>query len=62
MILRNQQNILQTWKKSNSYGNTMSKFLPTSEFKSLDPANFNLDKNDGDSLRGCVVEFDFVIS
>ena len=37
----------------------MSKSLPTCGFKRLDPAKYNLDKYDGDSLKGCVVEFDF---
>ena len=45
-------------KKNNLYGYAMSKFLPKSRFKWLDPAKFNLDKNDDNSLRGCVLEVD----
>ena len=41
--------------KTSLYGYVMSKPLPTVRFKWLDPAKFNLDKYDDDSLRGCVL-------
>ena len=36
----------------------MSKFLPTGEFKWLDPAKCNSNKYDDDSSRGCILEAD----
>ena len=36
----------------------MSKFLPTSGFKSRDLKEFDLDKYSGNSLKGCVLEVD----
>ena len=36
----------------------MSKIFPASEFKWLDPAEFNLDKCDDNSWRGCILEVD----
>ena len=36
----------------------MSNVLPTSGFKWLDPAKFNLHKNNDNSSRGCVLEVD----
>ena len=41
--------------KNNLYGYAMSKPLPTVCFKCLNPAKFNLDKYDNDSLRGCIL-------
>ena len=37
----------------------MSKFLPTSGFKSIDPKEFNLNKYTRNSSKGCVLEVDF---
>ena len=39
------------------YGYAMSKFLPTSSFKWLDP-KFDLNKCTSDSSKGCVLEVD----
>ena len=41
---------------NNSYGYAMSKFLPTSGFKWIDPKNFNLNKYTSNSSRGCVLQ------
>ena len=40
--------------KNNLYGYSMSKSIPTSRFKWLDPAKFKLDRYDDGSSRGCV--------
>ena len=37
----------------------MSKFLPTSGFKWIDPKEFELNKYSSNSLKGCVLEVDF---
>ena len=42
--------------KNNSYGYAMSKSFPTVGFKWFCPAKFNLDKNDDNSSRGCVLQ------
>ena len=36
----------------------MSKFLPTSGFKWIDPKKFDLNKYTSNSLKGCVLEVD----
>ena len=41
---------------SNSYA--MSKFLPTSRFKWIDPKKFNLNKYTNNRSKGCVLEVD----
>ena len=43
---------------NNLYGYAMSKFLPTSRFKWIDPKEFDLNKYSSNSLRGCVLEVD----
>ena len=40
------------------YGNAMSKFLPTSGFKWIDPKVFELNKYTSNSSKGCVLEVD----
>ena len=40
----------------NSYA--MSKFLPTSDFKCMDPKEFDLNKYNSNSSKGCVLEVD----
>ena len=40
----------------NLYGYTMSKFLPTSGFKWIDPKEFDLNKYISNSSKGCVLE------
>ena len=40
------------------YGNAMSKFLPTSGFKWIDPKEFDLNKYTSNSSKGCVLEVD----
>ena len=40
------------------YGYAMSKFLPTSGFKWIDPIEFDLNKYPSNSLRECVPEVD----
>ena len=42
--------------KNNLYGYAISKSLPTDEFKSLDPAKFNLNNYDYDSEIDCILE------
>ena len=44
---------------SNLYGCAMSKFLPTSSFKWIDPKEFDLNKYTSNSSKGCVLEVDF---
>ena len=41
---------------NNLYGYAMSKFLPISGFKQIDPQEFNLNKYTDNSSRGCVLE------
>ena len=41
---------------NNLYGYAMSKFLPTSRFKWIDPNKFNLNKYTSNSSKGCVLE------
>ena len=36
----------------------MSKFLPASAFKRIDPKEFNLNKYTSNSSKGCVLEVD----
>ena len=43
---------------NNLYAYTMSKFLPKSEFKLIDPKEFNLNKYASNSSKGCVIEAD----
>ena len=38
----------------------MSKFLPTSGFKWIDPAEFNLNKGSSNSSKVCVLEIDLL--
>ena len=44
------------------YGYAMSKFLPTSGFKQIDPKEFDLNKYTSNSSKGCVLEVDFECS
>ena len=41
---------------NNLYGYTMSKFLPTSGFKCIDPKENDLNKYTSNSSKGCVLE------
>ena len=41
---------------NNLYGFAMSKFLPTSSFKWIDPKEFDLNKCTSNSSKGCVLE------
>ena len=43
---------------SNLYGYAMSKFLPTSGFKWINPKEFDLNKYTSNSSKGCVLELD----
>ena len=43
---------------NNLYGYGMSKFLPTSGFKWIDPKEFDLNKYTSNSSKGCVLEVD----
>ena len=43
---------------NNLYGYAMSKFLPTSGFKWIDPKAFDLNKYTSNSSKGCVFEVD----
>ena len=43
---------------NNLYGYAMSKFLPTSGFKWIDPKKFLLNKYTRNSLKGCALEVD----
>ena len=43
---------------NNLYGYAMSKFLPTSHFKWIDPKEFDLNKYNSNSSKGCVLEAD----
>ena len=47
---------------NNLYGNAMSKFLPTSRFKSIHPKEFDLNKYTSNSSKGCVLEVDLEYS
>ena len=42
------------------YGYATSKFLPTSEFKSIDPKEFHMNKGISNSSKGCVPEADLI--
>ena len=43
----------------NFYAYVMSTFLPTSDFKSIDPKEFDLNKYTSNSSKKCVLEVDF---
>ena len=43
---------------NNLYGYAMSKFLPTSRFKWIDPKEFDLNKYTSNSSKGCVLKVD----
>ena len=43
---------------NNLYDYAVSKFLPTSGFKWIDPKEFDLNKYTNNSLKGCVLEVD----
>ena len=43
---------------NNLYGYAMSKFLPTSGFKWINPKGFDLNKYTSNSSKGCVLEVD----
>ena len=43
---------------NNLHGYAMSKFLPTSGFKWIDPKEFDLNKYTSNSSKGCVFEVD----
>ena len=43
---------------NNLYGYAMSKFLPTSGFKWIDPKKFDLNKYTSNSSKGCILEVD----
>ena len=45
-------------RTNNLHGYAMSKFLPTSDFKWIDPKEFDLNKYTSNSSRGCVLEVD----
>ena len=52
------QNIIYL-EANNLYGYEMSKFLPTSGFKWIDPKEFDLNKYTSNSSKGCVFKVDF---
>ena len=41
---------------NNLYVSAISKFLPASGFKWIDPKEFDSNKNSSNSLKGCVLE------
>ena len=43
---------------NNFYGYTISKFLPTSGFKWIDPQEFHLNEYSRNSQKGCILEVD----
>ena len=43
---------------NNLFGYAMSQFLPTSDFKWVDPKEFDLIKYTTNSSKGCVLQFD----
>ena len=43
---------------NNLYGYAISKFLPTSSFKWIDPKEFEIHKYTSNSSKGCVIEVD----
>ena len=47
---------------NNLYGFSMSKFLPTSGFKWIDPNEFDVNKYTSNSWKECVLEFDLEFS
>ena len=47
---------------NNLYGYAISKFLPTCEFKWIDPKQFDLNKYNSNSSKGCFVEVDIEYS
>ena len=46
---------------NNLYGYAISKFLPRSGFKWIDPKEFDLNKYPRNSLKGCVLEVDLYL-
>ena len=57
MTQNKNQNIMYL-HANNLYGYAMSKFLPTSGFKGIDPKEFDLNKYTSNSLKGCVLGVD----
>ena len=57
MTQKKKENILYL-DANNLYGYAMSKFLPTSAFKWIDPQEFVLNKYTNDSSKGCAFEVD----
>ena len=47
---------------NNLHGHAISKFLPTSGFKWIDPTEFDLNKYTSKSSKGCVLEVDLQYS
>ena len=43
---------------NNLYGYAMSKFLPTSDFKLIDPKEFDLNKYTDNNSKRCLLEVD----
>ena len=56
--LKQESNHIIYLDANNLYGFAMSKFLPTGGFKWIDPKEFNLNKYNNNSVKGCVSEVD----
>ena len=56
--LKQESNHIVNSDANNLYDYAMSKFLPTSNFKWLDPKEFELNKYTSNSLKGCALEVD----
>ena len=62
LMTQNKNREIYTEKSNNLYGFSMSTFLPTSEFKWIDPKNFDLSKCTSNSSKGCVLKVDLEYS
>ena len=59
MILESQIICIARLDRNDLYGYDMSESLPSGRFRWLVLEKFNLDKNDDNSLIGCVLEVNF---
>ena len=59
LLTQNKNPNIKYLEANNLYGYAMSKFLPTSGFKWIDPKQFDLNEYTSNSSKGCVFEVDF---
>ena len=58
MTLKQESRHIIYFDANNLYGYAMSKFLPASGFKRIEPKDFGLNKNTSNILNRCVLKVD----